>query len=51
VDFLDGGKFFVESCLALIVVLAALRYRHSATKVRRPLRSNDRSRIEIEHQR
>jgi predicted ferric reductase len=35
-DFLDGGKLFVESCLATIVILAALRYRHS---VRRGLRS------------
>jgi predicted ferric reductase len=31
-DFLDAGKLFVESCLATIVVLAALRYRHSVSR-------------------
>jgi methionine sulfoxide reductase heme-binding subunit len=44
VDFLDGGKLFVESCLAAIVILAALRYRHSVQKSRitpRPERATD----------
>ena len=36
VDYLDGGKLFVESCLAIIAILAALRCRHS---VRRGVRS------------
>ena len=36
IDYLDGGKLFVESCLATIVILASARYRHS---VRRKLRS------------
>lgn len=36
IDYLDGGKLFVESCLITIVILAAARYRHS---VRRGLRS------------
>ena len=34
VDWSDGGKLFVESCLVIIVVLAALRYRHSVQKSR-----------------
>ena len=33
-DFLDAGKLFVESCLATIVFLAALRYRHSVRRSR-----------------
>ncbi len=33
-DFLDAGKLFVESCLATIVVLAALRYRHAVRRAR-----------------
>src|SRR5258708_5919110 len=32
VDWFDGGKLFVESCLAIIVILGALRYRHSLRK-------------------
>ena len=32
VDWLDGGKLFVESCLAVIAILAALRYRHAAKR-------------------
>jgi predicted ferric reductase len=31
-DWLDGGKLFVESCVVIIVVLTALRYRHSQQK-------------------
>ena len=34
VDYLDGGKLFVEACLATIAILAALRYRHSQQKRR-----------------
>lgn len=32
VDWLDGGKLFVASCLAAIALLALLRYRHAATR-------------------
>ena len=32
VDYFDGGKLFVESCLAAIAILAALRYRHAAKR-------------------
>ena len=35
VDWLDGGKLFVEGCLVVILVLAALRYRHAFRKVHR----------------
>src|SRR5258706_975491 len=35
VDWFDGGKLFVESCLAIIVILGALRYRHSLNKAHR----------------
>src|SRR4030088_3237257 len=35
VDWFDGGKLFVEGCLALILVLAALRYRRGFSKVHR----------------
>jgi sulfoxide reductase heme-binding subunit YedZ len=31
-DWLDGGKLFVESCVVIIGVLTALRYRHSAKR-------------------
>ena len=34
VDWFDGGKLFVESCLVLIIVLAVLRYRHAQRKAR-----------------
>ena len=34
VDWFDGGKLFVESCVAIIVILAALRYRHALQKRR-----------------
>ena len=34
VDWFDGGKLFVESCLAIIVIFGALRYRHSQQKRR-----------------
>lgn len=29
VDWLDGGKLFVESCTAIILITSILRYRHS----------------------
>jgi predicted ferric reductase len=32
VDWLDGGKLFVQACLVIIVVLGALRWRHSLQK-------------------
>jgi len=32
IDWLDGGKVFVESCTAIIVVTATLRYRRSRQK-------------------
>lgn len=32
VDWFDGGKIFVESCTAVIVVTSVLRYRHSRQK-------------------
>ena len=34
VDWLDGGKLFVEACLLIIVVVGALRYRRAVTKAR-----------------
>jgi methionine sulfoxide reductase heme-binding subunit len=38
VDWFDGGKLFVEACSVIIVILAALRYRHAA---RRRVRSEN----------
>lgn len=38
VDYFDGGKLFVEVCLILIVVMAALRWRHSVKRVRQQIR-------------
>ncbi len=35
VDWFDGGKLFVEACLTIIIVLVALRYRHSLNKAHR----------------
>jgi len=35
IDWLDGGKLFVESCALIILVTIILRARHSRTKVRR----------------
>ena len=35
IDWLDGGKLFVEACLLIIAVLGALRYRHSVRKAHR----------------
>jgi len=32
VDWLDGGKLFVASCLIVIAILATLRYRHATTR-------------------
>ena len=32
IDYLDGGKLFVESCLLAILLLAALRARHAAKR-------------------
>ena len=32
VDYFDGGKLFVESCLMIIIAMAALRYRHAVTR-------------------
>jgi methionine sulfoxide reductase heme-binding subunit len=32
VDWFDGGKLFVESCIIAIAILAALRYRHATSK-------------------
>jgi sulfoxide reductase heme-binding subunit YedZ len=34
VDWLDGGKLFVETCLAIIVMAGLLRWRHSILKKR-----------------
>jgi methionine sulfoxide reductase heme-binding subunit len=34
VDWFDGGKLFIESCLVLIGILALLRYRHAIQKSR-----------------
>src|SRR5579864_9766173 len=34
IDWLDGGKLFVEACLLIIVVVGALRYRRAVTKAR-----------------
>jgi predicted ferric reductase len=31
-DYFDGGKLFVESCLMIIIAIAALRYRHAVTR-------------------
>jgi predicted ferric reductase len=36
VDWLDGGKLFVESCLLLIVVISLLRLRYARRKAHRP---------------
>jgi predicted ferric reductase len=33
VDWLDGGKLFVEACLLTIVVTGVLRWRHSVRRV------------------
>jgi predicted ferric reductase len=33
IDWLDGGKLFVEACLLTIVVTGALRWRHSVRRV------------------
>jgi predicted ferric reductase len=33
-DWLDGGKLFVEFCVALIAITATLRYRHAQQKRR-----------------
>jgi predicted ferric reductase len=32
IDWLDGGKVFVESCAVIILVTALLRYRHARQK-------------------
>ncbi|HKW62063.1 MAG TPA: ferric reductase-like transmembrane domain-containing protein [Candidatus Acidoferrum sp.] len=32
IDWFDGGKFFVESCFALIAVVSLLRWRHARKK-------------------
>jgi methionine sulfoxide reductase heme-binding subunit len=34
IDWLDGGKLFVESCASIILVISILRARHARTKVR-----------------
>lgn len=34
VDWLDGGKLFVEGCFLIILAAAALRRRHSRTRAR-----------------
>ena len=34
IDWLDGGKLFVESCTAIIVLTSLLRWRHSREKSR-----------------
>jgi len=36
VDWFDGGKLFVESCLLLITVISLLRLRYARKKARRP---------------
>jgi methionine sulfoxide reductase heme-binding subunit len=36
IDWLDGGKLFVESCTAVILFTGLLRWRHSRAKSRRP---------------
>lgn len=36
VDWLDGGKLFVESCLLLIVTVSLLRLRYARKKAHRP---------------
>jgi predicted ferric reductase len=35
IDWLDGGKLFVESCLLLIATLSLLRLRHARKKILR----------------
>jgi DMSO/TMAO reductase YedYZ heme-binding membrane subunit len=32
IDWLDGGKLFVEACAAIILVTILLRWRHSRKK-------------------
>jgi predicted ferric reductase len=34
IDYLDGGKLFIEACLLAIAILAVLRYRHAQQKRR-----------------
>jgi sulfoxide reductase heme-binding subunit YedZ len=34
IDWLDGGKVFVEACTTIILITTLLRYRHSRAKVR-----------------
>jgi sulfoxide reductase heme-binding subunit YedZ len=36
IDWFDGGKLFVEACLAIIAVIGALRWRYAVRKVHRP---------------
>jgi DMSO/TMAO reductase YedYZ heme-binding membrane subunit len=36
VDWLDGGKLFVEACLVIIIVIGALRWRRSLRESRLP---------------
>ena len=42
IDWLDGGKVFVEACTTIILITTLLRYRHSRAKVHRaqPVRSD-----------
>jgi predicted ferric reductase len=42
VDWLDGGKLFVEACLLTIVVTGVLRWRHSVRRV-----TYERARAEV----
>jgi predicted ferric reductase len=41
VDWLDGGKVFVEACTAIILIATLLRYRHSRARAHhaQPVRS------------
>jgi predicted ferric reductase len=34
VDWFDGGKIFIESCLAVVIVVSTLRWRYSVRKAR-----------------
>jgi sulfoxide reductase heme-binding subunit YedZ len=41
VDWLDGGKLFVEACLLIIAAAGVARWRHSATRAARQTRTTE----------
>jgi len=45
IDWLDGGKLFVESCAAIILVASLLRARHARTKVRQTSKAQQQANL------